>query len=251
LAILKDELRKIDMTEHIKKIKHLAVTLDGNGRWATARGLLKIEGHRAGAEAAKRLIRDVAKLHIPNLTLYTISSENLLRPAREVSDIMGLLGYFLSKELNELHRNNVRIKIIGNLDKFGDDLRRKLQEAVILTKNNTGLTLRAALGYGSRAEIANACALVIKSGIKHEDVTEQIIAEHLYDPEMPDVDLFIRAGAHVRMSNFLLWQSAYAELYFTETLWPDFRTEDLEKAIGYFNQCKRNFGYSRDQEHEK
>lgn len=231
-------------------IKHIAVTLDGNGRWATARSIPKVEGHRAGAEAAKRLIKDVARLGIDNLTLYTISSENLQRPEKEVKDIMGLLGYFLSKELTELHKNNVRIKIVGNLDRFSSDLREKLKEATILTQNNNGLTLRAALGYGSRAEIAHACASIVRSGIKAEDITQQTIASHLYDPEMPDVDLFIRPGEHMRMSNFLLWQSAYAELYFTKTLWPDFVTKDLEEAIAYFNLCKRNFGYSRDQGQE-
>lgn len=232
-------------------IKHIAVTLDGNGRWAAARSLPKVEGHRMGAEAAKRLIKDVARIGIANLTLYTISSENLLRPEKEVSDIMGLLGYFLHKELTELHKNNVRIKIVGNLDRFSPDLRKKLQEAVELTQNNSGLTLRTALGYGSRAEITYACASIVRNGIKPDEITQQTIADHLYDPEMPDVDLFIRPGDHIRMSNFLLWQSAYAELYFTKVLWPDFGTKDLEEAIEYFNSCKRNFGYSRDQGREE
>lgn len=235
------------MTTIATNIKHIAVVMDGNGRWATARGLPKAEGHRAGAEAAKKLIKDVARLGIANLTLYTISSENLQRPEKEVSDIMGLLGYFLSKELAELYANNVRIKIVGSLDRFSPDLRQKLQEAVELTQNNDGLTLRTALGYGSRTEIAQACASIIRAGIKPEEITQQTVADHLYDPEMPDVDLFIRPGDHIRMSNFLLWQSAYAELYFTKVLWPDFGTKDLEEAIAYFHSCKRNFGYSRDQ----
>lgn len=230
-------------------IKHISVAMDGNGRWATARGLPKVEGHRAGAEAAKRLIKDVTGLGIPNLTLYTISAENLLRPEKEVSDIMGLLGYFLSKELTELHKNNVRIKIVGNLDRFSPDLCQKLQDAAGLTKNNSGLTLRTALGYGSRTELTYACASIVRKGIKPEEITQQTIADNLYDPEMPDVDLFIRPGDHIRMSNFLLWQAAYAELYFTKVLWPDFGTKDLEEAIAYFNSCKRNFGYSRDQGH--
>ncbi len=235
------------MINNQNKLNHLAVAFDGNGRWATARGVAKVEGHRAGALAAKKLIQNVVKRGIPYLTVYTMSSENLLRPEQEKTDILGLLGYFLAKELDELHKNDVRIKIVGDLEKFSPDLRTKLEHAVELTKNNKTLTLCSALGYGSKAEITNACKRIVASGISQDDITEQTIADNLYDPEMPDVDLFIRPGGDIRISNFLLWQSAYAELFFTKTYWPDFDEDDLDEAIVQFNSRKRNFGYSRDQ----
>jgi len=228
-------------------IKHLAVTLDGNGRWATTHRVPKVEGHRAGTEAVKKLIQNVMGYGIPYLTIYALSSENLLRPEQEVSDVMGLLGYFLNRELSNLHKNGIRLKIIGNLERFSPDLRKKLYDAVELTKDNKNLTLFAAVGYGSKAEITQACASVVRAGIKPEDITEQTIADHLYDPQMPDVDLFIRPSGDIRISNFLLWQSAYAEFYFPPVLWPDFDAKDLDEAIANFASRKRNFGYSRDQ----
>lgn len=254
-------------------IKHLAVIMDGNGRWAKARGLPKIEGHRKGAIAAKLLVQNAIKLGIEYLSLYTFSSENWRRPACEVSDLLGLLGFYLKQELSNLHKQGVRIKVIGDLAPLEKDLKAQILHAVELTKSNTKITLCLAFSYGGRLEIVNACRRIIEchpradgdpeiitldSRLRGDDrvvCVDDIVREddeltfkqYLYDPEMPDVDLLIRTSGERRISNFLLWHIAYAELYFIDTLWPDFGIDDLSKAIEDFNARQRNFGGAREE----
>jgi len=221
-------------------IKHLAIIMDGNARWASANNFPKAEGHRRGAETAQKLMPDLAKLGIPYLTFYAFSSENWQRPEDEVSLIMKLLSYYVENEVKSLHKNNIKLKIIGNLEKLNSSLKNKVIQATELTKNNTKMTLCIALGYGSRAEIVSACQRIIDSGM--QQITEDNFKNFLYDPEMPDVDLLIRPSGVCRISNFLLWQAAYAELYFTEKFWPAFTIDDINEAINNYSTRKRNFG---------
>ncbi len=221
-------------------MKHLAIIMDGNARWANSKGLPKASGHQKGAETAKKLIPEILKLNIPYVTLYAFSSENWQRPEDEVNMIMKLLSYYVDKELKSLHKNNVKLKVIGNFDKLNDDLKIKINKAIKLTENNDEITLCIALGYGSRTEIVDACQKIINSGKK--EISEIEFKDFLYDPKMPDVDLLIRPSGQLRISNFLLWQSAYAELYFVDKFWPDFSIDDINKAIFDYSKRKRNFG---------
>jgi len=228
------------------KVKHLAVIMDGNGRWAKQRGLPRIEGHRKGAEAARLLIQNSHNFGITYLTLYAFSAENWNRPKQEVSDLLGLLGLYLKQELSSLHNNGVRIKVIGDLSLLEPSLQRQIHDAVNITCDNKGLTLCVAFSYGGRAEILRACkALIQKSSNHNLEMSELEFRQYLYDPEMPDVDLLIRTSGERRISNFLLWYIAYAELYFTDILWPDFSTIDLQNALEDFNLRTRNFGFAR------
>ena len=213
-------------------IKHLAIIMDGNARWATSCNLSKAEGHKKGAEVAKELILQILELNIPYVTLYTFSSENWQRPKDEISLLMKLLNYYVENEIKTLHKHQIRLKIVGNLD--------KILHAAELTKNNDKMTVCLAFSYGSREEIVHACQNIVNSGIKQ--ISEEIFSQFLYDKEMPDVDLYIRTGGFFRMSNFLLWQAAYAELYFIDKFWPDFSIDDLKVAIEDYSRRKRNFG---------
>lgn len=230
-----------------KSVEHLAVIMDGNGRWAAKKFLPKAEGHRQGAEAAKRIIEASAEKGIKYLTLYALSSENWLRPEDEVSNIINLLGLYLNKEIGALHSAGVRLKVIGDLSRLSGSMRQKILDAVILTKDNNILTLCIAFGYGGRDEIVSAARRIVEDGVSADLITEKIFASYLYDSDMPDVDLMIRTSGEHRISNFLLWQVAYAELHFLDKYWPDFGPEDLDAAIEDFYSRKRNFGYSRDQ----
>ncbi len=221
-------------------IKHLAIIMDGNARWAKTNGLSKAEGHKKGSDIAHKLVPKIMELGIPYLTLYTFSSENWQRPEEEVSIIMKLLSYYVENEVKTLHKHQIKLKIIGNLDKIDSNLKNKIIEATNLTKDNTKMTVCIAFSYGSRAEIVNACQKIIDSGEKN--ISEATFSKFLYDKDMPDVDLLIRPGGFYRMSNFLLWQAAYAELYFTGKLWPDFSIDDIKEAIENYSKRKRNFG---------
>lgn len=221
-------------------IKHLSIIMDGNARWASHNSLSRAEGHRKGAEVAKKLILQTLSLNIPYLTLYTFSSENWQRPADEILLLMQLLNYYVESEIKTLHKNSIRLKVAGNLDKINKDLKNKITGGMELTKHNNKMTLCLAFSYGSRDEIVQACQRIIDSNIKN--ISEKSFSEFLYDRDMPDVDLYIRPGGFYRMSNFLLWQAAYAELYFTEKLWPDFSIEDVKEAIKDYSTRKRNFG---------
>ena len=221
-------------------LNHLAIIMDGNARWANKHGKTKAEGHKKGAETAKSLIPYSSKLGIKYLTLYAFSSENWQRPANEVSILLKLLSYYVKNETKMLSDYQIKLKIIGNLDKLSPNLQKKIYSAIDATKHNSKMTVTIAFGYGSRDEIVNACQKAIDSGVT--TITEESFQNFLYDPEMPDVDLLIRPSGVYRISNFLLWQAAYAELYFLDKFWPDFNENDLKDAIINYSQRKRNFG---------
>jgi undecaprenyl diphosphate synthase len=228
--------------------RHIAIIMDGNGRWAAARGLPRVVGHRNGAEALRRTIKAAAELGIPYLTLFGFSSENWKRPTSEVNDLMGLLRHYLRGEIAELHRNSVRLRVIGDRARLAPDIVTLIDNAEALTRENTGVNLTVALSYGGRAEIvAAAQALARKAVAERLDpaaIDEGMVGRHLFTADLPDPDLLIRTSGEQRISNFLLWQCAYAELVFTSTLWPDFGRADLEQAIADFGCRERRYGAS-------
>lgn len=228
------------MNAVINDIKHLAIIMDGNARWASEHGLSKAEGHKTGAETIRKLIPHIMDLNIPYLTLYTFSHENWQRGKEETSFLLNLLDYYLKKEVVSLNKNGIRIKIIGNFDRLNHLTQKRIEEAIELTKNNDKMTLCIAFSYGSRLEIVDACQKIINSGNK--EITEDSFKNYLYDPDMPDVDLLIRTSGVFRVSNFLLWQAAYAELYFSKRYWPDFDKNDIIEALDDYSKRKRNFG---------
>jgi undecaprenyl diphosphate synthase len=225
---------------------HCAIIMDGNGRWAEARGLPRIAGHRRGAEAVRRTVSGAIELGIPYLTLFGFSSENWKRSAREIHDLMGLLRHYLLAELAELHRNSIRLRVIGQLDRLATDIIELIGRAETLTRDNTALTLTMALSYGGRAEIVAAvqaiAAAVAAGRLPVAAIDEQCFARHLFTLDLPDPDLLIRTSGEQRISNFMLWQCAYAELVFTKTLWPDFAQRDLEEAIDEYRGRERRYG---------
>lgn len=225
---------------------HIAIIMDGNGRWAKKRGLPRVAGHRAGAEAIRRTLRAAVKNGVEVLTLYAFSSENWRRTEEEVSDLKGLLAYYLERELDSLAKEGVRLKLIGDYRAFGSDLSKRLERAMEKLQPNSRLTLVVALNYGSRAEIAEAARnLATKAAAGEIDpasIDEEALGSQLQTHDLPPLDLLIRTSGEVRLSNFLLWQAAYAELVFTPTLWPDFGEADLEEAIAQFAARERRFG---------
>jgi len=227
---------------------HVAIFMDGNGRWAKARGLPRIAGHRAGAEAVRRTLTASVDLGIKYLTLFGFSSENWKRPVDEVSDLMGLLRHYIRGEIAELHRNGVRLRIIGDRAKLPNDIVGMIDNAETLTAANDRLNLAIALSYGGRAEIALAARRLAEDAaagrIAPDAIDEDAFAARLLTAGMPDPDLLIRTSGEQRISNFLLWQTAYAELVFTPTLWPDFAKSDLEKAVRDFHGRDRRYGAS-------
>ena len=226
--------------------RHVAIIMDGNGRWARARGLPRIAGHRSGAEAARRTVAAAAELGIPYLTLFGFSSENWKRPSTEIHDLMALLRHYLRGEIEELHRNGVRLKVIGQIAQFAPDIVSMIEGAEAATRDNPRITLTIALSYGGRAEIvaaARAIAEQVAFGkLDPEAVDEECIARHLFTADMPDPDLLIRTSGELRVSNFFLFQVAYTELYFTDTLWPDFRERELLSALAAYQMRDRRFG---------
>jgi undecaprenyl diphosphate synthase len=228
--------------------RHIAIIMDGNGRWAQGRGLPRIAGHRRGAEAVRRTVKAAAELGIPYLTLFGFSSENWKRPHTEVDDLMALLRHFLRGEIAELHRNGVRLRVIGEVARLAPDIVTLIENAEALTRGNPGVNLTVALSYGGRAEIiAAARAIAAKAAagcLDPEKVDEAAISQHLFTAGLPDPDLLIRTSGEQRISNFLLWQCAYAELVFTKTLWPDFGRADLEQAISDYCCRERRYGAS-------
>src|SRR5215472_17424180 len=232
--------------ERVEPPRHVAIIMDGNGRWAAERGLPRGEGHRRGVEALRRAVRAVGELGIEILTIYSFSAENWSRPATEIRDLMGLLRRFIRNDLAELHKNNVRVRIIGERQGLEPEIGRLLEEAEELTRNNDGLLLVVAFNYGGRQEIARAAqrvAALVSAGALHlGDITADVIGSHLDAPDLPDPDLLIRTSGEQRLSNFLLWQSAYSELVFVPTYWPDFDRSTLEKAIAEYRRRERRFG---------
>jgi undecaprenyl diphosphate synthase len=226
--------------------RHVAIIMDGNGRWAAARRLPRVAGHRAGAQAVRRTIEAAIRNGVEWLTLFAFSSENWRRPEDEITDLTGLLRHYLRTEVAELHRERVRLRSIGDRSRFGPDIARELEQAESLTRNNTRLNLNVALSYGGRSEIvaaAQAIAAAVADGrLDPATVTEETFGSYLFTAGMPDPDLVIRTSGERRVSNFLLWQSAYAEFLFPEVLWPDFSQAHFDGALADFGQRERRFG---------
>ena len=227
--------------------KHIAITMDGNGRWAKSKGKLRVFGHKNGVKAVRDTVEGAAEIGIEYLTLYAFSSENWNRPEREVNALMTLLVSAINKETKTLMDNNIRLSTIGDINKLPSKAQKELQEAIIKTKDNTRMTLVLALSYSGRGEIINAVQNIIKDGKKPEEINEDTFQQYLTTKSVPDPELLIRTSGEYRISNFLLWQIAYSELYFTETLWPDFRRADLYKAILDYQNRERRFGKTTEQ----
>lgn len=251
LAIAQNKMNLLESIDHTNLPKHLAIIMDGNGRWAKQQGFLRAFGHENGTKSVKEIIKTSAKLGIEYLTLYAFSTENWNRPKLEVQALMKILINSLKKELTTLQENNIRLNAIGNLEKLPKTAQKELLDVMEKTKNNTRLTLTLALSYGSREELVNAVKIIsdkVKNNIISIDtIDDSIINEHLYTQNLPDVDLLIRTSGEHRISNFLLWQIAYAELYFTNVLWPDFKDQDLYEAIISYQKRERRFGKTSEQ----
>jgi len=231
--------------------RHIAIIMDGNGRWAKQRNQPRFFGHKAGVEAVRGVVKACAQRGVEVLTLFAFSSENWRRPQKEVSLLMELLYTALTREVSKLNDNNVRLRIIGDRSVFHKKLQNRLSESEALTENNTGLTLVVAVNYGGRWDIAQAARSIAERTLAGElqtsDITADLFGQHLSLHDLPEPDLFIRTGGEQRVSNFLLWQLAYAELFFTETLWPDFSSASLDEAILSFSKRQRRFGRTGEQ----
>lgn len=231
--------------------KHIAVIMDGNGRWAKERGKARVFGHKAGVGAVRKLVAEASRLKIPSLTLFAFSSENWRRPSTEVNLLMDLFAVVLRKEVKQLHKNEIRLKFIGDLSRFSTSLQKKIAESEAYTANNKGMILNIAANYGGRWDILQAAkklALSIEQNEKKiEDISEKDLDDYLYTAGQPDVDLMIRTSGESRISNFMLWQAAYAELYFTQEYWPDFDESSLHEAIAWFIGRERRFGFTGEQ----
>ena len=222
--------------------RHVAIIMDGNGRWAGERHLPRVEGHRAGVDSVRDVVETSARLGLRVLTLYAFSVENWKRPAAEVSTLMMLLRRYLRSELSTLLENNIRFNVIGRLDGLAPEIQAELRDAERRTASNTGLLFNIALNYGGRAEIVDAARAAIAAGLSPDQLTESRFAEFLYTKDQPDPDLLIRTSGEMRISNFLLWQIAYAEIYVTDTLWPDFRRRHLIDAVLAYQKRDRRYG---------
>jgi len=225
---------------------HVAIIMDGNGRWAKKRLLNRIKGHEKGAESVRAIVRACREIGIGILTLYAFSTENWRRPQTEIIALMTLLKKFLISEQKEMLDNNIRLHTIGQTERLPEDVRQQLQETMMLTKNNDGLILNLALSYGGRAEIVKAVKEIAKKAvdgrIDPDLITPDLVSEHLYTGKMPDPDLLIRTSGEMRISNFLLWQIAYSEIYVTDTLWPDFGKDEFVRILRDYQQRERRFG---------
>ena len=231
--------------------KHIAIIMDGNGRWAKKQGLLRAAGHEKGTKAVRDVVEGCSEIGVENLTLYAFSTENWKRPKREVDTLMRLLVSSLKKEIKTLQDNNIRLNAIGLIQTLPQKAQKELAEVIEKTKTNTRMTLTLALSYGSREELVQAVKqiseLVKKNEISSKEIDESVINKHLYTHNLPDVDMVIRTSGEQRISNFLLWQIAYAELFFTEILWPDYRKENLFEAIYNYQNRERRFGKTSEQ----
>ncbi|MDH4028776.1 MAG: isoprenyl transferase [Nitrospirota bacterium] len=223
-------------------IRHVAIIMDGNGRWAQKRGLSRIEGHRNGVKRVNEMIDAAIDQGLKAITFYTFSMENWRRPEAEVNALMRILASFLKSEMKRLHAKNIVFRTIGDTGKLPSSVRKLIGEFTELTKNNTGVIVTSALSYGGRAEIVNAVRNIIREGLRAEDVDDKALEAHLYTAGIPEPDLIIRTSGEMRLSNFLLWQSAYSEFYFTDTLWPDFGKDEFASAILEYKRRERRFG---------
>ena len=239
------------LLDQTKLPEHVAVIMDGNGRWAKNQGLMRVRGHEKGTKAVSQTVKTCAKLGIKYLTLYAFSTENWKRPKLEVDTLMRILVSSLRKELPTLRENGIRLKAVGSLHQLPEKAQKELAEVVELTKDNDKMNLVLALSYGSREELTTAVKLiakdVVRGDLEVEQIEESTIENYLFTKDMPDVDLLIRTSGEHRISNFLLWQIAYAELYFTNTLWPDFRKKDLMMALKNYQDRERRFGKTSEQ----
>ncbi len=223
-------------------LRHLAIIMDGNGRWAKARGLPRRAGHEAGTENLRRVIRACVEFEINILTIYAFSTENWGRPQWEVQALMHILENVIDRELDELNEEGVQLRHLGELDRLPEHLQRKVRYAVELTRNNERLIVNVAFNYGGRREIVRAIRQIVADGIPPEQIDEDVVSRYLYTAGLPDPDLIVRTSGELRVSNFLLWQGAYAEYYATPTYWPDFDREELRKALEHYSQRVRRFG---------
>ena len=241
-----NEAKLLSQIDFQKLPQHVAVIMDGNGRWAKMRGKPRIFGHRAGVESVRALVDTSARFQIKALTLYAFSTENWKRPADEVGSLMQMLKRFLRSELKTLHRNNIRFQPIGKIEGLREDVQKELADATEKTRENTGTILSVALNYGGRIEIVEACMKAVRDLLKNgravEDLSQADIERNLYTHNLPEVDLLIRTSGEMRISNFLLWQLAYSEIYVTPTLFPDFRLKDYLEAIIDYQKRERRFG---------
>jgi undecaprenyl diphosphate synthase len=236
----------------IKKIpQHIAIIMDGNGRWAQAQGKGRVAGHKAGVDSVRAVVRSARETGVKALTLFAFSSENWQRPEKEVNVLMDLFMFVLTKEVKRLHKHNIRFQVIGDLSRFSDKLQKSIIKSEQLTINNTGLILSIAANYGGRWDITNAAkkiaSQVQNNEITLDDINENLLHEHTCLAQLPSLDLLIRTGGDYRISNFLLWQAAYAEFYFTDVLWPDFNENEFVQAVNVFDQRERRFGKTGEQ----
>lgn len=221
---------------------HIAIIMDGNGRWAQQRGLPRLLGHREGYKTLRSVLLHASERGIRYLTVYAFSAENWRRPKDEVDGLMKLIERAARDELAVMHRNGVRVRVAGRKDELPRGLRQALEDGVETTKNNPGITFTLAINYGGRAEVVDALKAIVREGVAADDIDEAMVARHLYNPDHPEPDLMIRTAGEMRWSNFLLWQSAYAELYVTEKTWPEFDAKELDRAIDVFATRTRKFG---------
>jgi undecaprenyl diphosphate synthase len=226
---------------------HIAIIMDGNGRWAKARGLPRLAGHRAGTENLRRILNACVEFNVKILTIWAFSTENWRRPQEEVRGLMDIVEQVIDRELNELHKNGVRLRHIGRLEGIAPHLQTKVRHAIELTRGNDRLMLNVAFNYGGKAEILDAVKRIIADGIRPDDVDEHLFARYLYTATLPDPDMIIRTGNESRISNFMLWQGAYSEYYFTPVLWPDFDKDELRKALEDYARRERRFGMTTEQ----
>jgi undecaprenyl diphosphate synthase len=222
--------------------RHVAIVPDGNGRWAERRGWPRLEGHQAGAANMHRMVQYLNEYPIPFVTLYGFSTENWSRPETEVSGLFELLLAYINSYLEEIHNEGIRLRHLGRLHQLPDDLQEAIAEAVSRTQDNSRMTLNVAFNYGGRPEIVDAARRLVADGVRPEEIDEELFSRYLYTAGLPDVDLLIRTGDETRLSNFLLWQTAYSEYHFTKVLWPDFRKRDLDRALLSYSRRKRRFG---------
>jgi undecaprenyl diphosphate synthase len=230
------------MTQINSPPQHVAIIMDGNGRWAKKRHLPRLAGHNAGSENIRPVVKIFANYGVKYLTLYMFSTENWNRPRIEIAGLLSLLARKIDQETQAFHQENIRLVHLGRLDRLSQKLRKKVQAAVELTKNNTGLTLCLAFDYGGRDEIVQAARRITDAGIPGDNINESVFVRYLYSTDIPNPDLVIRTGGESRLSNFLLWQAAYSELYFTPVLWPDFGLKDIEEALSEYKRRQRRFG---------
>lgn len=231
-----------DHPEKSRTPQHVAIIMDGNGRWAKQRGLPRLAGHQAGTENLRRIIRACVELGVRYLTIYAFSTENWGRPREEVEGLLKILEVVIEKELKELHEEGVQLKHIGRLEKLPPALRKKVEDAIELTKGNDRLTVVVAFNYGGKDEIVHAVEQLLKENVKPEEVTEEMISSRLFTTGIPDPELIIRTSGEMRLSNFLIWQAAYSEYYVTDAYWPDFDKDELIKALDAYRNRDRRFG---------